>query len=398
MEKKLIQLVKKRLQLINDLRVNILLDYNRGQRCNQKDDCSSSSKGLLQDLVDKSNIYFFLSPAFCSYFHQHLTLPIPFLNECISLQHMKCYIFDDNLIISGANLSADYFINRQDRYIYINNCPDLCNYLESVIKLIGKVAFKLDADGKLITHQSDSFNQFNGKQFVKTFKENLSQIQSKYQSLDELAITKVNGETLIVPTMQMKYLEITEDFDLTSSLFNLSRHSDQINHLVSGYFNLTKEYIDLLTQLNVSTRLNVLAASEEVNGFFNAGGFKYLVPKIYTDKSKKFLEIIKKTSSNIHFYTYSRSNWTFHAKGFWTYLDDGSYVTSIGSSNFNYRSVERDLEMQFLIVTRNSTLITKLENERKRIWKYASPIEDANNLPSISYGVKLFSSIFGNYF
>ncbi|XP_053208119.1 CDP-diacylglycerol--glycerol-3-phosphate 3-phosphatidyltransferase, mitochondrial-like [Panonychus citri] len=398
LEKELINILKKRLQLISDLRVNILVDYNRGQRLNQHDDPKSSSKGLLQDLVNRANIYFFLSPAFCSYFHRHLTLPLQFVNECISLQHIKCYIFDDNLIISGANLSADYFTNRQDRYIYVHNCPELCNYLESVVNLIGRVGFKLTVNGQLTTDSSDSFNPFDREKFIKTFKDNLTQIQSKYLKLDEFSVTKVSGETLIVPTIQMKYLQVTEDFDLTSTLFNLARHSSRVNHLVSGYFNLTKDYIDHLTQLNVSTRLNVLAASEEVNGFYKANGFKYLIPKIYTDKSKHFLEIIKQTSANIQFYTYSRPNWTFHAKGFWTYLDDDSYVTSIGSSNYGYRSVERDLEMQFLIVTKDSTLIDKLEKERKQLWKFASPILDHNNLPPISLGTKLISSIFGSYF
>ena len=37
----------------------------------------------------------------------------PKLNEVIGLQHCKVYIFDNSLIMSGANLSQDYFTNRQ---------------------------------------------------------------------------------------------------------------------------------------------------------------------------------------------------------------------------------------------------------------------------------------------
>lgn len=33
-------------------------------------------------------------------------------NELIGIQHMKLYMFDDSIIISGANLSQDYFTNR----------------------------------------------------------------------------------------------------------------------------------------------------------------------------------------------------------------------------------------------------------------------------------------------
>ena len=42
-------------------------------------------------------------------------------NELIGLQHCKLFVFDDSVIISGANLSTDYFTNRQDRYILIGN-------------------------------------------------------------------------------------------------------------------------------------------------------------------------------------------------------------------------------------------------------------------------------------
>ena len=38
------------------------------------------------------------------------------INEGWGLQHMKLYGVDDEIILSGANLSSDYFTNRQDRY------------------------------------------------------------------------------------------------------------------------------------------------------------------------------------------------------------------------------------------------------------------------------------------
>ncbi|KNC75761.1 hypothetical protein SARC_11719, partial [Sphaeroforma arctica JP610] len=37
-------------------------------------------------------------------------------NEVIGLQHMKVYLFDDTVMLSGANLSDWYFVDRQDRY------------------------------------------------------------------------------------------------------------------------------------------------------------------------------------------------------------------------------------------------------------------------------------------
>ena len=44
-------------------------------------------------------------------------------NEVVGVQHMKIYIFDDELILSGANLSNTYFTDRQDRYLMLSGEP-----------------------------------------------------------------------------------------------------------------------------------------------------------------------------------------------------------------------------------------------------------------------------------
>jgi hypothetical protein len=36
-----------------------------------------------------------------------------------AVSHLKALVFDDTLILTGANLSQDYFTNRQDRYVAI---------------------------------------------------------------------------------------------------------------------------------------------------------------------------------------------------------------------------------------------------------------------------------------
>jgi len=46
---------------------------------------------------------------------------------------MKFYVFDNDIIITGANLSEDYFTTRQDRYYVVKNAPDLANYLMDLL-------------------------------------------------------------------------------------------------------------------------------------------------------------------------------------------------------------------------------------------------------------------------
>ena len=41
------------------------------------------------------------------------------IREVFGVHHIKAHIFDNNVLITGANLSEDYFTDRQDRCIVI---------------------------------------------------------------------------------------------------------------------------------------------------------------------------------------------------------------------------------------------------------------------------------------
>lgn len=56
------------------------------------------------------------------------------LNEFLGVYHLKAYVFDDEVCISGANLNDHYFTDRIDRYYLIKD-KDLS---ESVIKSVFK--------------------------------------------------------------------------------------------------------------------------------------------------------------------------------------------------------------------------------------------------------------------
>jgi CDP-diacylglycerol---glycerol-3-phosphate 3-phosphatidyltransferase len=64
-------------------------------------------------------------------------------NEVVGLQHMKIYLFDDSVIVSGANLSDDYFTNRQDRYVLINDCPALSDFLDGLVSTVSDFSLQM---------------------------------------------------------------------------------------------------------------------------------------------------------------------------------------------------------------------------------------------------------------
>ena len=46
---------------------------------------------------------------------QYRVLP-PRVSEIVGVCHLKAFIYDDNVLMTGANLSNTYFNNRQDRW------------------------------------------------------------------------------------------------------------------------------------------------------------------------------------------------------------------------------------------------------------------------------------------
>ena len=118
-------------------------------------------------------------------------------NETIGVQHIKVYLFDDSVIISGwadlslthslthslipnsqtqlsfflitffvfyrlctpspprANLSDSYFTNRQDRYVLLENCKEVADFFASLVGAVGDVSLQL--------HPDDSVSMLEGR-------------------------------------------------------------------------------------------------------------------------------------------------------------------------------------------------------------------------------------------
>ena len=147
------------------------------------------------------------------------------------LQHCKVYIFDDALIMSGANLSADYFEARQDRYVLVEDCPALADYYE---QLIGTVAlFSLRMDENINFSASPAFTSHP---FEKDIQDFVAKSNEKMRSFMEDAQKAycVNEEDLrhsgddgdvdtemdtwIFPSVQMGPLEVHQDSQLTEQI------------------------------------------------------------------------------------------------------------------------------------------------------------------------------------
>jgi CDP-diacylglycerol--glycerol-3-phosphate 3-phosphatidyltransferase len=101
---------------------------------------------------------------------------------------------------------------------------------------------------------------------------------------------------------------------------------------------------------------------------------------------------------------YCREGWEFHAKGIWVHPPEGQppaagashgggggggaaaadaagwappLATAVGSSNYGFRSLHRDLELQFILVTRNPALRAALGAEAAALKAHSQPVADA---------------------
>lgn len=115
-----------------------MYDLNRGTRKSRsmfkdKMDSPSMLTPLLFDKPDRENVKL----GFYSPFNQRGLLdklfPSSGVREIKGTFHTKFMICDDDVILTGANLSEEYFISRKDRYILVRNCPELADYLEDFL-------------------------------------------------------------------------------------------------------------------------------------------------------------------------------------------------------------------------------------------------------------------------
>lgn len=145
-----------------NLKINVLLDYTRGSRCKE------NSRTMLLPLIQKDEVNCRVSLYHTPLLRGLLKKYTPNRwNELLGLQHMKLYIFDDTLIISGANLSNDYFTNRQDRYFVVKD-KKLCDFYQGLVTKVQKFSLKMDKNNEVALHENWRHSPYEGnkREFV----------------------------------------------------------------------------------------------------------------------------------------------------------------------------------------------------------------------------------------
>jgi CDP-diacylglycerol--glycerol-3-phosphate 3-phosphatidyltransferase len=311
--------------------------------------------------------------------------------EGFGLQHMKCYGFDDEVIISGyfgltsANLNDDYFKNRQDRYVSFASST-LSQYFDELIGLVSSFSFKGTHDG-LQSPPMFRNSPFHGnKQFKERFQIELNDFLDNWfhrtrKVRDELDEAVDDATVFVAPTLQLHPLKICQDERSLLHILGLGSSSPSYRyHMLTGYFNLPSFVTKYILKSQAS--FNMITSSPEANGFFGSSGVSRWIPHVYSYLEQLFLKKVKASNQQhrIKMYEYKREKWTWHCKGVWLKSNTGDFLTVLGSSNMNFRSFRRDLEAQVVLFTRNKSVIGKFEANLDYLYQDSNLVD----LPAVS--------------
>ncbi|KAM9426705.1 CDP-diacylglycerol--glycerol-3-phosphate 3-phosphatidyltransferase, mitochondrial isoform 2-T4 [Pholidichthys leucotaenia] len=386
-----------------NLKVSVLLDYTRGSR--GRINSRTMLLPLLQRFTSQMRVSLYHTPDLRGLLR--LLVPQRF-NETIGVQHIKVYLFDDSIIISGANLSDSYFTNRQDRYVLLENCREVADFFSDLVEAVGDVSLQLKPDDSVTMLEGmvhpykgnrQEFSAVARKRIMEVVNTARTRQQLVNQSEEYEGISEAEEDTWVFPLVQMKPLGIQVD----EQCLLTDARPDSTVFLTSGYFNLTQTYMRLV--LGTAANYRILTASPEVNGFFGAKGVAGAIPAAYTHIARQFYNSVCQLGQQerVHLHEYHRSQWTFHAKGLWYYLQgqDRPCLTLIGSPNFGYRSVHRDLEAQIAIVTENEELQNQLQEEQEMLYRRSTEVSCSTfERPDrhVKLWVKLVTPFIKNFF
>lgn len=394
MESDLLDVMQANVNKNKSLRINILLDYTRGTRGKK------NSKAMLMPLLRQSsncNLSLYHTPSLRGITKR---LAPARWNELLGLQHMKLYLFDDIVVISGANLSNDYFSNRQDRYIEIED-KKLANFFSGLIEKVQEFSMKVDTNGDVNLHESWKMLPYDSdhQKFADEAKKRMQNFFNQTFAEQENNIDD-EGDTWIFPTMEMGQLNIHHDSVVMRRILVNTEPRSTLN-MATGYFNLTQSLMNTIVK-DCGADCSIVMAHPNANGFKGAAGPAGGIPDAYSLLARKFLEQIKKNGQEdrISLLEYERPSWTYHAKGLWYTQPDSSLpcMTVFGSSNYGERSVNRDLESQIVLVTTNKTLQRALKAEYHHLTQFATTAENQLIARFVPKWVRTVVFLFRNFF
>ncbi|KPI42359.1 CDP-diacylglycerol--glycerol-3-phosphate 3-phosphatidyltransferase [Cyphellophora attinorum] len=417
-EHELIQTIDEALSANPKLRVSVLTDALRGTREDPNPSCGTLLAPLVTKYGDRVTICMYHTPNLNGWRKKHMPKRI---NEGWGLQHMKLYGFDDEILLSGANLSDDYFTNRLDRY-HLFKSKELTDFYQKIHEAICEISYDLipseqqPGGFELVSPQARGIPDpvWHPRQYTKYAKQLLEPLLQPKARQRMFPVEFGKDKTFVYPLAQFDILlgqpekRTVLDFELATFTSTEKPTLERILTsfaedprlkpcswtFTAGYFNIDPDICRLLLaaapkdlsgagHAPPSPPCTVITASPWANGFYGSKGVSGMLPAAYTLLSRRFLRDVAKEGKEG---TVQLKEWrhgtvgepegmTYHAKGLWITLppqpdagnnleeEVGPSVAVVGSSNYTKRSYSLDLEVGAVVVTSDDNLKRKLKQE-----------------------------------
>ncbi|OII72496.1 silencer-associated factor [Cryptosporidium ubiquitum] len=312
-----------------------------------------------------------------------------FLKEVLGVYHIKIFLADDDIIITSANLNSEYLLNKQDRYIMIKGAKKICDYFEQSLDLISEYSHRVLPEGKILQPQKPQFNELKKDLMELSSGVDLhNQITSKIKmKLDD---ADISDECVLASYFQCRPIKIASEEQIITNISQLCDKKSTNVFLMAPYLNLPKYLISLLK--NIEGSINIVSGvpitkSDKKNKIEKKTSLErirtLILPKLYTYINYSLIKQLgTQEKGNISYHEYKKPNWSFHFKGIYFFRNSSKFdpsesglqnqgsiiATAFGSSNYNYRSTNRDFECSFVLIpNQNKELQKSLKNELANI-------------------------------
>ncbi|ELU45830.1 CDP-diacylglycerol-glycerol-3-phosphate 3-phosphatidyltransferase [Rhizoctonia solani AG-1 IA] len=350
----------------SELEVTIQVDALRSTRPSKT---QTSPAHLLLPLIDaypdRVQVRLFRSPK--------LSGPMRFLvprrfDEGWGTWHAKVYLVDDEVLLSGS--------------------PDIADYLVRLLRVFAGYSSTLRATSESSLGYALDWPRHDSSRysFANLAKEEINNFQTGVRCTRPQDDT--GNQVVVFPMVQSGVLGIHEEERCLHALFDLLDSEELLEtplvEITSGYFALYGPYQDRAVASKADYR--VVAASPSANGFLGSKGLSGRIPEGYTLLERRFWDRVLAAhrqwdeDKGIELREWSRTGWTYHAKGIWLMpsFNELPCATLFGSTNLNSRSAHLDTEISFLLSVpeHNNSLRTALKNEILNIKKNTSKVDE----------------------
>lgn len=393
------------------------------------------------------------------------------VGEVMGVYHAKFCIFDEECLLTGANLSHEYFVNRQDRYMRFPKSPilapddgveapqDMLAFLRSFCEAIAPHCHSVDAQGKLQAPPQLSATEL-GMRLRQSLQAAFATRVRRAQEPSNLAVhtiaypllqlgnSGIQDESRCLPPLLLALASISNAFKLHTEERPRTVDAPVVRAkavvVTSPYPSFQPPLCQALSALAASSTVpvTIIAPCVSSHGFGSATGVKAFIPKVHEASLADAVAACREAYRNSHLTTssaqcttksheeecmesvegsadgflvtrYAKAGWTYHAKGLWATLQGSARaglstaeLTYIGSSNLGARSAQRDLELGFIMVTKEPALQAALLHERRDILQHCSvagsPVSNAptakGKISSVGRIIQVFSRVVRSYF